>query len=218
MVVALLALFVALASSGFAAVKLSRNSVKSKNIAPNAVKSSDIARNAVKSSDIAPNAVRSSDIAPDNVTGADVLESTLAKVPDADTLDGNDASTFPKVFSGSSALDPPGNPDQAVMFSVPQLGVSALADNTIATSGALRIRNDRSSGTVAVSDRDQFDGVSFLLAPGEITHAGLMGGGGFQNQDMPVTVTSSAVPGVVLSIICGIGENGENCTGLLAGS
>jgi hypothetical protein len=196
MLVALLALFVALGGGAYAALKLSPNAVKSKNIAPNAVKSSDIA--------------------PDNATGADVNEATLAKVPDADKLDGTDSKELPKVFSGSSVLDPP-SPDTAVMFSVPQLGVTALADNTVATSGGLRIRNDRSSGNVAVADSTDFDGVSFILTPGQTSHTGAPGGGGFQNQNMPVTVTSSAVPGVVLTILCGMGQNGENCTGLLAG-
>src|SRR5262245_21275665 len=128
MVVALIELFVALAGSGYAALQLGRNSVKSKNIAPNAVKSSDIA--------------------PDNVTGADVLESTLAKVPDADKLDGTDASSFPKVFSGSTPTD---TADPTVMFSVPQLGVSALADNSVASAVGLRIRNDRASRQGAVA-------------------------------------------------------------------
>jgi len=196
MVVALLALFVALGSGAYAALKLKPNSVKSKNIAPNAVKSPDIA--------------------PDAATGADVNEATLAKVPDADKLDGTDSKELPKVFSGSSPIDPAA-PDSAVMFSVPQLGVTALADNTTASSGGLRIRNDRTSGNVAVSDHNDFDGVSFNLTPGQTSHAGAPGGGGFQNQDMPVTVTSPAVPGVTLTILCGIGLNGENCTGLLAG-
>ena len=63
MLVALMALFVALGGSSYAAITLSNNSVKSKHIAKGNVKRSDIGRNAVNSAKVAAGSLRSSDFA-----------------------------------------------------------------------------------------------------------------------------------------------------------
>jgi hypothetical protein len=195
MIVALIALASSLAGGAYAVTKLKRNSVHSK----------QIARNAVKSADIAPNAVK----------GVDVNEGTLGKVPDADKFGGVGATGYPRVFSGHTAIDPP-DPDSAVLFSVPQLGVSVIADDTVASSGGIRVRNDRTTGQIKVAVRDDFDGVSEVVDPGEIEPSGSPGGSGIQNTDMPLTITTSAVPDSVLTVICGIGDGGEHCVGLLS--
>ena len=195
MMVALLALFVALGSGSYAAVKLSRNVVKSRNIAPNAVKSSDIA--------------------PDAATGADVLESTFGKVPDADRLDGVDSAQLPRVFSGRVALTP-ATPDQAVMFSVPELGVSVLADNFVSTEGGLRVKNTGTSASIVVADHSAIDNGT-TVAPGAIFPSGA--GQGIPISKTPVTVTlAGSNSGPILTIFCSVGGGGANCTGLLAGA
>ena len=73
-ILGVIAIVIALGGSAYA-IKLGRNSVKSKQIAPNAVKSSDIGA--------------------DQAKGADVQESSLAQVPDAGQVDGHDATCPP---------------------------------------------------------------------------------------------------------------------------
>jgi hypothetical protein len=100
MVIALVALSVALA--GTANALPGHNRVKRDDIARNAVRSTDIARNAVRNrhirsgqvtrSKIARRSINSALVGDDSLTGADILESSLAKVPDADKVDGKDSS------------------------------------------------------------------------------------------------------------------------------
>jgi hypothetical protein len=102
MVVALVALSVALA--GTASALPGHNRVKRDDIARNAVQSGDIRKDAIRTrhikkhqvtrSRIAKRSIDSELVADDSLTGADVLESSLAKVPDADKLDGKDSSQF----------------------------------------------------------------------------------------------------------------------------
>jgi hypothetical protein len=61
MAVALLALFVALGGSSYAAVQLSKDSVRSRNIKDGEVKRADLARNAVGSSQVADGSLRAAD-------------------------------------------------------------------------------------------------------------------------------------------------------------
>lgn len=200
MIVALIALVCSLAGGAYAAVKLKVNSVKSQHIVRNAVKSPEIAPNAVKSPDIGPNAAK----------GIDVAEATLQGV-NAAALGGVAPTGYPQVFSGFSALEPP---DLTVpLFSVPALGVAVIPDNSIATGGGIRIRNDRTSGSLTVSDVADPD-VGTAIDPGEVEPPGATNSF-FDNEEMPITVTSAAEPGVVLTILCGIGVGGEHCIGLL---
>jgi hypothetical protein len=76
-VTASIALFIALGGTGYAALSLPRNSVKSQHIATGAVRSPDI-RNS---------AVRGIDIRDDAVKGADVDEGSLGTIPHASTAD-----------------------------------------------------------------------------------------------------------------------------------
>jgi hypothetical protein len=76
-VLALIALFVALGGTTYAAVKLPKNSVGTKQLKNNAVTRAKIKNSAVNGAKLANN----------SVAGADVLESTLAKVPSAANAD-----------------------------------------------------------------------------------------------------------------------------------
>ena len=71
LVVAYLALVVALGGTSYAAVKLPKNSVGSKQIKVGAVKSVDVKEGTL----------RTGDVRDDSLTGADISESTLAEVP-----------------------------------------------------------------------------------------------------------------------------------------
>jgi hypothetical protein len=86
MVVALLALFVALGGSSYAALRIGsaqivNNSVRSKDIRNNDVRSQDIRNNDVLSKDIRNSTIRGGDVARDTLTGSDINESTLGRVP-----------------------------------------------------------------------------------------------------------------------------------------
>jgi hypothetical protein len=81
MIVAILALFIALGGTGFAA--LSRHSVGTKQLKNSAVTSSKIRKHAVTRKKIARNAVDEAAVATDAITGRNVNEATLAEVPRA---------------------------------------------------------------------------------------------------------------------------------------
>ena len=69
-IVATLALFVALGGSSYAAISLSKNSVRSKHIAKGQVKASDIGRNAVSSATVKDLSLLVSDFAPGQIPRA----------------------------------------------------------------------------------------------------------------------------------------------------
>ncbi len=106
-VVSCLALFVALGSGAYAAVKLPKNSVGSKQIRKNAVKTGDIDRNAVKvgkldkeavkAGKLAKNAVATNRLRDNAVTGAKVKESTLGTVPRASAASRADSAGMAQV-------------------------------------------------------------------------------------------------------------------------
>jgi hypothetical protein len=112
MLVALLALFVALGGSSYAALRIGSaeirdNSVRSKDLRNNGVRSKDLRNNDVRGGDIRTGSVRATDLRDgdltgadlmnDTISGADVNESSLATVPrasDALTLGGRSADAF----------------------------------------------------------------------------------------------------------------------------
>ena len=97
LVVACIALFVALSGFGYAAIKLPRNSVGTKQLRNGAVTGKKIAKNAVSGAKIAPDAVTGDKVADNSISGADVLESSLGRVPlatNANTVAGLAPSTF----------------------------------------------------------------------------------------------------------------------------
>ena len=75
-------------------VDLAANSVGTAKIADGSVKNADLSTGASSSNTIADGGVLSVDVRDNNLTGADLLESSLGKVPDADTLDGKDSTSF----------------------------------------------------------------------------------------------------------------------------
>jgi len=83
LVIALVALFVALGGTGYAAFSLPKNSVGTKQLKKNAVTGSKIKKNAVTGSKVKN----------DSLTGADINESTLGKVPAAASADAAASAT-----------------------------------------------------------------------------------------------------------------------------
>lgn len=83
MIVAMIALFVALSGISYAA-GLKKNSVGTKQLKKNSVTSVKIKKGAVSASDVKS----------DSLSGTQINESTLAKVPDADKIDGIDGAAL----------------------------------------------------------------------------------------------------------------------------
>ena len=106
--VALLALFVALSGTAYAAAQLPKNSVRSRNIAPGQVKQSDIAMNAIDTAKVADGGLSAADFAagqlPQGAPGEDATK-LFGYVGDA-------GDAYPGfVYYGVgvvSAFDPPG--------------------------------------------------------------------------------------------------------------
>jgi len=107
-VVSLLALFVALGGSSYAAIKIdsgdiANNSVRSEDLRNNDVHGRDIAKDTVRGTDVRDNDLQGRDVRDNTISGEDVKESSLGTVPsaaDAQTL----AGKAPSAFLGSDKL------------------------------------------------------------------------------------------------------------------
>jgi hypothetical protein len=88
-VVATLALFLALGGASYAAIRVGSGSIIN-----NSVRTQDLRNNDIRSKDIRNRTIQGGDILTDTIKGQQVRESTLSKVPDADTLDGADSTSF----------------------------------------------------------------------------------------------------------------------------
>ena len=91
MIVALLALFVALGGSSYAAIKIGARNIKT-----GAVGSRAVANNSIRTTDIRNANVTGRDVRDDSLTNADIDNADLRArtATDADTLDGIDSSAF----------------------------------------------------------------------------------------------------------------------------
>jgi len=103
LVVACIALFVALSGFGYAATRLPRNSVGTKQLRNGAVTGKKIAKNVVTGTKVAD----------DSLTGADVLESSLGRVPSAASA--TNATNATNATSATNAAKVGGLPASAFM-------------------------------------------------------------------------------------------------------
>jgi hypothetical protein len=87
-VIATLALFVALGGSSYAALTITGKQIRN---------------NTVRSTDIRNGTLQARDVRVDALGGSSIIESSLARVPDADMLDGLDSSAFER--AGAKAAD-----------------------------------------------------------------------------------------------------------------
>jgi hypothetical protein len=88
-VVATLALFLALGGVSYGAISIGSSSIKN-----NSVRTQDLRNNDIRSKDIRNRTIIGRDMLTNTVTGLQVRENSLAKVPDADKLDGQESATF----------------------------------------------------------------------------------------------------------------------------
>lgn len=132
-VVSLMALFVAL-SGGAYALTIPKASVGAKQLKKNAVTAPKIKKNAVTSPKVKNSSLTGADVRNDSLTGDDLDESSIARVPSADTA--NSASTAnalggqePSAFQTASASDARSN------VAEPQGTLTPALSATITTSG-----------------------------------------------------------------------------------
>lgn len=141
---ALLALFVALGGSSYAALSVGGeqivdNSVRSKDLRNNGVRGRDIRKGTVRGTDVRNGDLQGKDVRDNTLTGADLKESSLATVPsaqDAQTLAGRPADAY----LGTDAQTLGGKPASAFLGSDKQArtGLVKLAhgeSKTIASNG-----------------------------------------------------------------------------------
>src|SRR3954468_12055937 len=88
-VVATLALFLALGGASYAAIRVGSGSIVN-----NSVRTQDLRNNHIRGRDTRNRTIQGGALANNTVRGQQVRETTLAKVPDADMLDGLDSSSF----------------------------------------------------------------------------------------------------------------------------
>ena len=148
MVVACIALAVALGGTSYAAIKLPRNSVGTKQLQKNAVVATKLSERSVGPRKLQNNAVTSRTVKKDQLTGEKIVESTLQKVPSATMADtAANANTvggyLPRRFSTTVA---PNGPAATVLnlnglvitLSCPSGSVLLLANNGAGEAAQLR--------------------------------------------------------------------------------
>jgi hypothetical protein len=107
-VVAIMALFVALGSTSYAALRvgsaqIANNSVRSKDLRNNDVRGRDIRQGTVRGTDIRDGDLQGRDLRGDTITGAKVKEETLAKVPSAASADSAANAQNAETLGGKAA-------------------------------------------------------------------------------------------------------------------
>jgi hypothetical protein len=169
---ALLALFIALGGTTYAATALPKNSVGTKQLKKNAVTALKIKngnvtalklkKSAVTNAKIAANAVTGAKVKDDSLTGADVLESSLAKVPSAAAADTATSATNATNAGNASTLG--GIPAGGFLRATNQ-GGGALAGANVAANGTVNAYFNRFGGAPTVS-HTAASGVYVITFPG----------------------------------------------------
>ena len=123
--IALLALFVALGGTTYAATSLPKNSVGAKQLKKNAVTNPKIANGAVTGAKIANNSVK----------GADVLESSLGKVPSASNADNATHATSADTATSATSATNATNATNATTVGGASLDSLTIGRSTASTTG-----------------------------------------------------------------------------------
>jgi hypothetical protein len=157
MVVACIALAVALGGTSYAAIKLPRNSVGTKQLQKNAVVATKLSERSVGPRKLQNNAVTTRTVKKDQLTGEKIVEATLQKVPSATMADTAANSNtvggyLPRRFSTSVA---PNGPAATV------LSLNGLVISLACPSGSVQLLANNGAGEAA---QLRFDGVDNAAA------------------------------------------------------
>ena len=134
--IALLALFIALGGTTYAATALPKNSVGTKQLKKNAVTAVKIKSGSVTNTKIGANAITGAKVKDDSLTGADILESSLGKVPSAAAAD-----------SATNAT----NATHATTADTATTAANANALNGYAANGLIRIAQGSNTSSVVLA-------------------------------------------------------------------
>ncbi len=179
-VMATLAVFLVLGGGAYAALKLPKDSVTSKQIKKGSVKGSDLAEGAVAKRQLADAGVTGKDVAKDTLKGKNIDEGSLASVPDADRVGGNtvrqvsysaEAGTAPETLVSLAGLTitaecPPAAPPGGVLL-------TATTDTDHSIIGLPEVVNGNAAGT-----DDDFNTGESQTVPVDDTSATLVYGRG----------------------------------------
>jgi hypothetical protein len=144
MVVALVALFVALGGSGYAAIRVGSreivdNSVRSEDLRENGVRGRDVRNSTIRARDILDGSLTGSELRPDSVTGAAIAGLTGADVAD-ESLTGDEIADL-ETSEGVVKLDPG---QSAALFERGPFTISATC----------RAEADQTTAEVTVTDSE----------------------------------------------------------------
>lgn len=195
-VVAYLALLLAIGGTAYAATQLPRNSVRSKQVKNHSLKGKDVKK--------------------DGLGGGQIKESTLAKVPDADLLDGRDAADFLAaadaagfVAAGairSGSADETATPAQ-VILAYPDLGITLRTDGDADQDRGYFMVNTRTSGNI-VAFNEQAPGSGATTPGGAVGFAAT-------NRVIDFVVAVVDEPSKAVHFNCGFVPGGTvNCIGM----
>jgi hypothetical protein len=156
MVVACIALAVALGGTSYAAIRLPRNSVGTRQLQKNAVVPSKLNARSVGPQKLQNNAVTTRTVRDNQLTGAKIVESTLAQVPSAKSADSaaNAALAGGNTVKRFTTVVAPGGAEATVLnlngltitLACPAGSVSLRANNTAGEAGQIEFRGFGESG------------------------------------------------------------------------
>jgi hypothetical protein len=154
MVVACIALAVALGGTSYAAIKLPRNSVGTKQLQKNAVVATKLSARSVGPQKLQNNAVTTRTVKDNQLTGAKIVESSLEKVPSAVAADtaGNANAVGGYVVRRFASTVAPNGPDATV------LSLNGLVITMSCPGGAVALRANNGAGEAAQLRFDGFAG------------------------------------------------------------
>ena len=187
-VVSTLCLFVLLGGGAYAATKLGKDSVGSRQVRNGSIKGVDVKDDGLTGAEVEDN----------GITGADVDESSLGAVPDAtnavtaanaELLDGVDSSELVRSFGANVS-----STAQGPIFYVKELDALLVGDTAPGASSCFRIRHTGDFGDISVSDLADETGPLFVV-PALHTSADSCADG-------PLVLTNTVHPDLMLVFGC----------------
>lgn len=174
-VTAVLALFVALGGTGYAAISIPANSVGSAQIRPNAVGASEIRRGAVGRSEIRAGGVASSEIARDGVGASEIRRGAVGTSEihnGAIRADDIKNGTIASVDLAAGAVEPANlSTATRATFQTPALRVAVDADGTAVAGNAKTVTHTADSGQYTVTFNSDVSGCFYSATPAKVKTA-----------------------------------------------
>jgi len=161
MIVALIALFVALGGTVYAAGKINGKTIKKGTIPGNRIKGGSLTGGQIKAASLTGAQIRAGSltgakVAPNSLTGAQIDEGSLGEVPNASALGGVAASAFPRIARDGSGDDAIGSGSPG-SGTAAQVTITAPQDGFLLAIASAAVHNSQDSD--AFQCILEFDGV-----------------------------------------------------------